>query len=127
MAAAANDPGAASGVLAPPSCGVPSGTPRRSSLRSPLSLPASFASLTMGYPDRLLAELQRREREQRTHHRDDPEADDDLRLGPAEELEVVMDGRHAEDALAAELEGDHLPDHRERLDDGHPAHQAEHP
>jgi len=32
--------GAASGVLAPPSCGVPSGTPRRSSLRLPLSLPA---------------------------------------------------------------------------------------
>src|SRR3989442_584841 len=39
--------GAASGVLAPPSCGVPSGTPRRSSLRLPLSLPGSFASLTM--------------------------------------------------------------------------------
>src|SRR5213592_4398983 len=51
MAAAANDPGAASGVLAPPSCGVPSGTPRRSSLRSPLSLPGSFASLTMITPD----------------------------------------------------------------------------
>jgi len=50
MAAAANDPGAASGVLAPPSCGVPSGTPRRSSLRLPLSLPGSFASLTMGTP-----------------------------------------------------------------------------
>jgi len=43
----ANDPGAASGVLAPPSCGVPSGTPRRSSLRLPLSLPGSFASLTL--------------------------------------------------------------------------------
>src|SRR2546426_2684988 len=54
MAAAANDPGAASGVLAPPSCGVPSGTPRRSSLRLPLSLPGSFASLAMIYPDRLL-------------------------------------------------------------------------
>src|SRR5439155_1180748 len=47
MAAAASDPGAASGVLAPPPCGVPSGTPRRSSLRLPLSLPGSFASLTM--------------------------------------------------------------------------------
>src|SRR5207248_2845924 len=35
------------GVLAPPSCGVPSGTPRRSSLRFPLSLPGSFASLAM--------------------------------------------------------------------------------
>src|SRR5439155_798557 len=37
-------------VLAPPSCGVPSGTPRRSSLRLPLSLPGSFASLTMITP-----------------------------------------------------------------------------
>src|SRR5438552_7162327 len=50
MAAAANDPGAASGVLAPPSCGVPEGTPRRSSLRFPLSLPGSFASLVMITP-----------------------------------------------------------------------------
>jgi len=33
VSAAAHDPGAASGVLAPSSCGVPSGTPRRSSLR----------------------------------------------------------------------------------------------
>ncbi len=37
----------AQGVLAPPSCGVPSGTPRRSSLRFPLSLPGSCASLAM--------------------------------------------------------------------------------
>src|SRR6266566_2131791 len=51
--AAANDPGerggsrAARWLLAPPSSGVPSGTPRRSSLRLPLSLPGSFALLTM--------------------------------------------------------------------------------
>jgi len=50
MPAAANDPGAASGVLAPPSCGVPQGTPRRSSLRFPLSLPGSFVSLAMITP-----------------------------------------------------------------------------
>src|SRR5438034_7122683 len=59
MAAAANDPGerggsrAAGWLLAPPSCGdqlparVPRAAPRRSSLRLPLSLPGSFASLTM--------------------------------------------------------------------------------
>ena len=59
MAAAANDPGergdsrAARWLLAPPSCGdqlparVPRAAPRRSSLRLPLSLPGSFASLTM--------------------------------------------------------------------------------
>src|SRR5439155_20052316 len=57
-AAAANDPGergdsrAARWLLAPPSCGdqlparVPRAAPRRSSLRLPLSLPGSFASLT---------------------------------------------------------------------------------
>jgi len=53
MAAAANDPGergdsrAPDCLLAPPSCAVPSGTARWSSLRLPLSLPGSFASLTM--------------------------------------------------------------------------------
>src|SRR3989454_855010 len=62
MAAAANDPGerggsrAARWLLAPPSCGVqlparvPRAAPRRSSLRLPLSLPGSFASLTMATP-----------------------------------------------------------------------------
>src|SRR2546426_11201269 len=66
MAAAANDPGERGGsravrwLLAPPSCGdqpparVPRAAPRRSSLRLPLSLPGSLASLTMVYPDRLL-------------------------------------------------------------------------
>src|SRR5438552_15133416 len=58
-----------------------------------------------GYPDRLLAELERREREQRAHHRDDPEADDHLRHGPAEELDAGREGRHAQAALAAGLEG----------------------
>src|SRR5437667_2108157 len=49
--AAANDPGerggsrAARWLLAPPSCGVALATLRRSSLRLPLSLPGSFASL----------------------------------------------------------------------------------
>src|SRR5690606_20335612 len=64
-----------------------------------------------------LSQLQGREREERADERDDPEADDDLRLGPAEQLEVVVDRRHAEDPLPAELEGADLEDHRERLDD----------
>src|SRR5437667_3130518 len=60
MPAAANDPverggsRAARWLLAPPSCGVPEGTPRRSSLRFPLSLPGSFASLATITPGRLL-------------------------------------------------------------------------
>ncbi len=54
MAAGCGERGASeSGVLAPPSCGdqhparVPRAAPRRSSLRLPLSLPGSFASLAM--------------------------------------------------------------------------------
>src|SRR3989442_2257151 len=47
MAAAANDPGAASGGPAPPPRGVPSGPPRPASLRLPPSLPRSVASLTL--------------------------------------------------------------------------------
>src|SRR2546428_4993462 len=62
MPAVANDPGerggsrAARWLLAPPSCGdqlparVPRAAPRRSSLRFPLSLPGSCASLAMVAP-----------------------------------------------------------------------------
>src|SRR5258707_5050632 len=60
-------------------------------------------------------QLQRGEASERQHHRDDPEADHDLRLGPAELLEMMMDRRHAEDALARELERHHLHDDGDRL------------
>src|SRR5450631_2528836 len=56
-------------------------------------------------------QLQRGEAGQRQHHRDDPEPDHDLRLGPAQLLEMVVDRRHPEDALAGELERHHLHDH----------------
>src|SRR5580704_13057423 len=51
------------------------------------------------------AQLQGGEAGERQHHRDDPEADHDLRLGPAQLLEMMMDRRHPEDALARHLEG----------------------
>ena len=57
---------------------------------------------------------------------DDPEAHDHLRLGPALELVVMMDRRHAEDALAGELERGHLQDHRDRLDHEDAAHDEQH-
>src|SRR5271167_5120481 len=63
-----------------------------------------------------LPQLQGREPSQRQHDRDDPEANDDLRLGPAELLEMMMDRRHLEDALAGELERHHLHDDRHRLE-----------
>ena len=48
---------------------------------------------------------------------DDPEPDHDLRLRPAHHLEVVVEGRHAEDPLAGQLERRDLQDDRERLGD----------
>src|ERR1700738_3571561 len=56
------------------------------------------------------SQLQRGEAGERQHHRDDPEPDHDLRLGPAQLLEMVVDRRHPEDTLAGELERHHLHD-----------------
>src|SRR5258705_2568823 len=63
-----------------------------------------------------LSQLQRRQPGERQHDRDDPEADYDLRLRPSELLEVMMQRRHLEDALAGELERKHLHDHRHRFE-----------
>ena len=51
-------------------------------------------------------QLQRREAGQRQDDGDDPEADDDGRLRPAQLLEMMVERRHAEDALAGQLEAD---------------------
>ena len=47
----------------------------------------------------------------------DHEARDDLRLAPADQLEVVVERRHPEDALAGQLERADLDDDRQRLED----------
>src|SRR3954452_8237098 len=60
-------------------------------------------------------QLQRRKPDQRQHHRDDPEPDHDLRLGPAFLFEMMVQRRHPEDALAGQLERDHLHDHGDRF------------
>src|SRR5215471_6852615 len=75
--------------------------------------PAKVVTGIMAAPS---PQLQRRQAGQRQHDRDDPEADDDLRLGPAELLEMVMQRRHLEHALAGEPEREHLHDHRHRLE-----------
>src|SRR5918993_681226 len=64
--------------------------------------------------ERLLVE---READRAADRRDDPEAQDDLRLRPRHELEMVVDRRHEEDALAERLEGEDLDQHAQRLDD----------
>ena len=48
---------------------------------------------------------------------EDPEADDDGRLGPADQLEVVVDRRHAEHPAVEDPKAGDLDDHRQRLDD----------
>src|SRR5262245_17610553 len=62
-----------------------------------------------------LTQLQRGQREQRKDQRDDPEARDDLRFRPASQLKMVVQWRHLEDPLLAQLVGAHLNDHRQRL------------
>src|SRR3954452_1547721 len=68
--------------------------------------------------DRLLVH---READGRAHGGHDPEAQDDLCLRPAEDLEVVVDGRHEEHALTEGLEGEDLDEDAERLDHEDPA------
>src|SRR5215813_9295847 len=85
-------------------------------------LPAKLATgITATSP-----QLQRRQSHERKHHRDDPEPDHDLRLGPAELLEVMVDRRHPEHALAGELERDHLHDHRHRFEHEQAADDRQH-
>ena len=54
--------------------------------------------------------------------RDDPKADHDLRLAPAQPLEVMVDGRHQKDAPTRRLEAHDLNDDRECLADEETAH-----
>src|SRR5579872_5696587 len=71
-------------------------------------------------------QLQGREADHGENEGDDPEAHDDLRLGPAELLEMMMDRRHFEDALAGHLERGDLHDDRKRLDHKQAADDRQH-
>src|SRR5262245_29207369 len=88
-----------------------------SQLAAALSIPARIPCRS--------PELQRREREERQHERDDPEPNDDLRLGPALHLVVMVQRGHPEHAPARELERRDLDDDRARLDDVDPADQRQ--
>src|ERR1700729_3363174 len=56
---------------------------------------------------------------------EDPETDDDRGLGPATELEVVVDGGHPEDAPVEGAEADDLQNDRHGLHDEEPADDQE--
>src|SRR5688500_4830729 len=64
---------------------------------------AEEGAVIIGPSERVHAGQEDAEAEQARQSRDDPEADGDLLLGPSDELEVVMQRSHAEDAAAAEL------------------------
>src|SRR5207244_11400850 len=50
-----------------------------------------------------LSQFQGSQCEQRKHQRRNPESHDDLRLRPSHQLKVMMDWRHFEDSLFAQL------------------------
>src|SRR5437660_3141794 len=72
-----------------------------------------------------LPQLQRRQRKQRKNQRGDPKPHDHLRFAPTEQFEMMMNGRHAEDALAAQFERAHLQNHGKRFDDEDTADEKE--
>src|SRR6266446_4066105 len=72
-----------------------------------------------------LPQFQRRQREQREYQCCDPEAHDHFRFAPAHQFEMVMDRRHAKDALAPQLERPHLQNHGERFNHKNPADKKE--
>src|SRR3954469_3000636 len=75
----------------------------------PPATPARCPPLAGPLSQRLLIQ---REPDRAAHGGDDPEAQDDLRLRPGAELEVVVDRRHQEHALAERLEARDLDQHR---------------
>src|SRR6266478_6125221 len=72
-----------------------------------------------------LPQLQRRQRKQRKNQRGDPKPHDHFRFAPTEQFEMMMNGRHAEDALAAQFEGAHLQNHGKRFNDEDTADEKE--
>src|SRR5919204_643775 len=103
--------------------------PASVSTSRPTGTSASFATPTVSLMymkvalrHRLLVHGEPDRRADRGH---DPEAQDDLRLRPAEDLEVMVDGGHQEDALAEGLEGEDLDEHAQRFDDEDAAEDQE--
>src|SRR5581483_2875731 len=64
-----------------------------------------------------LAQFERGECKQCKHQGPDPEAGDDLGLAPAQLLEVVVQRRHLEDTLLAQLIAAHLQHHGDGFQD----------
>ena len=63
----------------------------------------------------LLPQFQSRQRKQRKHQRHNPKAHDHFRFAPSQQLKVMMNGRHAENPLAAQFERTNLQNHGQAL------------
>src|SRR5579872_131681 len=72
-------------------------------------------AMRQGETQMLLAQLQGSKRKQCNHQGGDPEANDDFRLRPAHQFEVMMDWGHLENPFLAQLIRTHLQNHRKSL------------
>src|SRR5918997_6691184 len=88
--------------------------------------PSPYTRVLTGSPHRVVEEkIVEEEAERCEGGLGDPEPDHDLVLLPAQELEVVVDGRHLEDPASRQLEYDDLDDHRERLQHEEPPYHRQ--
>src|SRR5882672_3026043 len=78
----------------------------------------AFCSLLLSMS---LTQLQRRQAEQREDDSQNQKPGDHFRFAPADQLEVMMERRHLEHALAGHLERCHLDNHRQRFEHEHAA------
>src|SRR6267154_5660411 len=91
---------------------------------APLPPPAhAYFSVLQG--PACLPQFQRRQRKQREYQRGNPKAHDHFRFAPTQQLKMMMNGRHTENALAAQFERTDLQNHGERFDNENSAHKKE--
>src|SRR5262249_42086681 len=68
-----------------------------------------------------LSQLQRRQGEQGEDERRNPKSNDNLRFAPSQQLEMMMNRSHAQNALAAQFERSDLQDYGQCFDHKNPA------
>src|SRR5260370_13058171 len=72
-----------------------------------------------------LSQLQSRQRKEREAQPRDHQAHNHFGLAPAQQFKMMMDRRHAEDALATQFERAHLQNYRQSLEYKNSAHEKE--
>src|SRR5258708_36852708 len=71
------------------------------------------------------SQFQRRQSEEGENGGQNPKPDDNGVLLPTDQLEMVMKGRHRENAAPGQLKTQHLHDERDRFEDENTAHNSE--